>query len=362
MYKKIISGSLVAVAVMLTGCGNDATTCRIDVQKAIDEGRYDDAIADMNGSCKTAFTKSDLDMNLASAYMGKSGYSVSNIADMLINSNDNSDNAFSSFITSVNNKKTENSNTLPLLNIASNYFKGAITDGNVTNATNICNDPEKIKNNARASNACLYIGFNDVIKSATTITYLTGDVNKLVTSIDNDNNSTPYDMLANMDALGWAVTKDYNSSNDANITATSIKIKGHSFANLTVSYKDHGTFYRLAKSMTQDINNSTVITDGYCDATGNKTACAKMINDNTTGAIINPIDGCYACPISFDTNSTDTDVAQLLVNTLNGGSDTIAIVSNDQDIKDSIDDFKKNITGSSDGNVTVQDIMDYLQK
>ena len=360
MYKKIISASLVVATVIFSGCGNERTTCRIDVQKAIDEGRYDNAISDMEGRCATAFTKSDLNMNLASAYMGKSGYSVSDIADMLINT-DNGDDAFSSFISSVDKKKE--GNPLPLLNKASDYFKSAITQNSTISADDICNDKDKINNNARVSNACLYIGFNDVIKTTTTVTYLTGDVDKLVNSIDDKSDNTPYDMMANMDALAWAIGSD-DSKNGATITPKDINLSGHSFVHLKVVYDKDGheyTFYRLAKSMTQNAKNSTVVTDGYCDVNGTKNNCQGMEN-NTTGEIIDPIAGCYACPISFDTNSTDTDISQLLVDALNGGSDTISSVSDDQDIQDSIDDFKKNITGSSDGNVTVQDIMDYLQQ
>jgi len=51
MYVKLFSASLLAATVMFSGCGDDKTTCRIDVQKAIDEGRYDNAISNLEGKC-----------------------------------------------------------------------------------------------------------------------------------------------------------------------------------------------------------------------------------------------------------------------------------------------------------------------
>ena len=364
MYKKVISISLVAMAAMFSGCGNSDTTCRIDVQKAIDEGRYDDAIADMNGSCKNAFDASDLAMNMASAYMGKSGYSVSDISDMLINNN-NGKNAFSSFLSSVNKKKQPDS--LPLLNKANTYYINSIATNGDTNTQRLCS-PENVNKNARAANACLYIGFNQTVITANTVTYLTGNVDQVVKAIDDNTqtNKTPYDMKASLDALNWVVNASYTPDNNTKITGpTPVTIQGEKFAKVIVTYSDNGekVFYRLAKSSTRETNNTTVITDGYCDKDGNRTACADINNSDGSIDMSNTNAGnCYACPIVFDANNSSTDVAQLLVNTLNGGTDTIISVSNDKNIKKSINDFKKNITGSIDGNVTIDEIIKYLNK
>lgn len=370
MYKKILVASLVAAAVLFSGCGNEDTTCRIGVQQAIDEGRYDDAIADLQGKCATAFTTSDLNMNLAAAYMGKSGYSVSDIADMLINSDDNGGDAFASFISSVDKKK--NPDSLPLLTKANNYFLYAIGQNPGSDISTLCNtDNIENSNDSRLSNACLYIGFNQTLTTANTITYLTGNVDQVVESINQDNNetnTTPYDMQASLDALAWATDTNVTAS-DANITYRDINISNHPFTHLQLDYSDNGTiktFYRLAKSSVRDANNTTVITDGYCDSDGNRTACEGIENENgsiNTTLIANLTASCYACPVMLDANTT-LSVADLLVNTLNGGSDTIAAVSGDPDITNSIADFKREITNSDDENVTItiDDIIKYLQK
>ncbi|WP_297433329.1 hypothetical protein [Sulfurimonas sp.] len=360
MYKKILSASLVAVAVMFSGCGNDNTTCRIDIQKAIDEGRYDSAISDLQGKCATAYTQSDLDMNLAAAYMGKSGYSVSDIADMLINSADNRD-AFTSFLTSVEAKKRGNS--LPLLSKANGYFLNAIQAGGNASAIKLCSMANlDAKDDSRLTNACLYIGFNETIKAANTITYLTGNVDTLVNSIDSKSGDTPDDMRASLEALVWATTSGYS---DSNITATDINISGNPFTALNITYNENGAtkvFYRLAKNSQQDANNTTIITDGYCDENGSKTACTDIENsDGSINMSDSAAANCYACPVLIDKNTT-MGIAQLLVDTINNGADTISAVAGNDDVASSIADFKEEITNSRDGNVTIQNIIDYLQK
>lgn len=362
MYKKVLMASLTTASILFSGCGNSDTTCRIDVQKALDKGNYDTAISDLNGRCKDAFTASDLNMNLAAAMMGKSGYSVSDIADMLINS-DSQGSAFSSFLKSVEDKKTPDS--LPRLLDANSYFTKAIERNGFTNPAIICRAANlRNLNDSRVTNACLYIGFNKTIQAANTVTYLTGNVDGLVNSIDNNANNTPYDMRASLDALAWAMKASYTPNPDTTITSTDITIAGHPFAHLVIDYSDNAathSFYRLARSSTRDANNTTVITDGYCDENGNRENCQNM-EDNTTREVTNPIPGCYACPVVLDTNGSTLSVANLLVDTLNGGSDAVTAVSDDPDITNSIGDFKEEITGSRDGNVTIDDIINYLQK
>jgi hypothetical protein len=364
MYKKVISASLVMAAVMFSGCGNEDTTCRIDVQNAIDKGEYDTAIADLKGKCATAFNSSDLNMNLASAYMGKSGYSVSDIADMLINSDDNGGDAFSSFISSVDTKRKPDS--LPLLTEASKYFTNAIARNGVTKASVICSASRlNLLNDSRVTNACLYIGFNETIKAANTITYLTGDVNNLVDSINSDSNTTPNDMRASLDALAWVIDASYTPKSDTNISVNDVNISGYSYANVQVTYTNNGqsdTFYRLARTTTREANNTTVITDGYCDENGDRNVCEGIEKDDGSIDLSKRASAlCYACPVVMGDDNT-LGIADLLVDTLNGGADAISAVSNDPDITSSIADFKEEITGSRDGNVTIQNIIDYLQK
>ena len=162
---------------------------------------------------------------------------------------------------------------------------------------------------------------------------------------------------------------NYPLQADTNISASSVTFSnGRTFADINVTYtvnNQQKVFLRLANSMTQDINNTTVITDGYCDVNGSRENCQGM-EDNTTGEIINPIAGCYACPVIMDTNNT-LSVTQLLVDTINNGTDTISAVSGDQSVTNAVNDFKQEIinartNGDTSTTITVNDIINYLQQ
>jgi len=360
MYKNIALSSVFVISLLFSGCGESDTTCRIDVQNAIDDGQFDTAIGLLEGSCATAYSDSDLNLNLATAYMGKSGFGVSDVVDMIITSNDTTGDAFSNFLVSVDAFKQADS--LPLLDRSNNYYLASIAEANKTTSQELCSLAElSTTTDSRRINVCLYVGFNETIKAANTITYLTGDINTLVDSINNGTNTTPLDLQASLDALSWAIGATPLPNGSA-VTPLDVNISGRSYAHLVVTNTggSTSTFYRLAKSSTPDVNNSTVVTDGYCDVNGSKDACIGM-EDNITGAITNPIAGCYACPVLFD-NPDSGNIAQLLVDTLNNGTDTIIAVTDDPDIQSAVTDFTLEITGSADGNVTVNDILNYLNQ
>ncbi|SFV70171.1 hypothetical protein MNB_SM-6-43 [hydrothermal vent metagenome] len=366
MYKKIIAISVATATLMFSGCGDgDKASCGIEVQQDIDHGNFDAAINKLKGSCSQAFTKSDLNLNLAAAYMGKSGYGVSDVIKIIMDANDDSSsNAFSSFTSSVS--KNKKADSMPLLKKAQSYFLKSIADGNNTSAGVLCS-PKVLKTttNSRVQNVCLYVGINQTVTTANTISYLTKDVTTLTESINNKQNTTPLDMQASLDALAWAT-----GTAKTNITASDVNISldGNNptaYKHLVVIEKDNNnnnlTFYRLANALSPSSNGTTVLTDGYCTADGNKTAC-EGIEDNATGAITDTSKACYACPVSFEDNNNSGSIAQLLVDTLNNGTDTISAISDDPDIEQSIKDFKTNITDGTDRNITVDDILKYLNK
>jgi len=360
MYRKYVITSLVALSLLLSGCGDESdTTCRIDVQNALDDGEFDKAIALMEGSCAAAYEESDLNLNLATAYMGKSGFGVSDVVAMIIDANDNSSDALTSFTVAVDENKEPNS--LPMLDRSNSYYLASIAEGNLTTAEDLCSvEALDATDDSRRINVCLYIGFNETIKAVNTITYLTDDLTTLVDSINSDSNATPLDMQASLDALAWSLGQSIPNGSDIN--ATDVNISGVSYAHLAVSNpSDSGLlFYRLAKSSTPGAINSTVITDGYCDINGNKENCLNM-EDNETGAIINPISGCYACPVAFD--STDGgSISALLVDALNNGVDTVVAVTDDPDITETINDFKADLGVAADADITITDILDYLNQ
>jgi len=366
MCKKVLLSSLVAASLLLSGCGEESTSCRIDIQNDLDTAQFDAAISSLNGECATAFTPSDRYFNLASAYMGKAGFGAIDVVTMLLDSDQDRGDAFSAFTRSVDASKKEDS--LALLNIAQEYYLRSISpETNVSMlSADICKNSDS-SDDSRVVNACFYIGFNQTIQATTTISYLTEDVDALVNAINDVNGTTtPLDMKASLDALAWA-TGSTTLPNDSAVTAKQVTIAGQNYTHLVV-LQNGETFYRLADSSAPSATSSTLLTSGYCLADGNKTACEGLaLADGSIDTAHPNFATCYACPLTVaDTNSSQS-VADLLVDTLNNGTDVLVNVTDDEDIQQSVDDFIKDITGDQNANVsnsdiTVEDIIEYLNK
>jgi hypothetical protein len=363
MYKKIIGTSLIAASLFFAGCGDDSTNCRFDVQSDLDQGNFDAAINALDGSCKDSYTASDRYFNLASAYMGKSGYSAIDVVSMVLDTQDSNGSAFASLTKSVSQKKKND--TLELLSKAKNYFllaaQPTLNAQNVTSA--ICNHSN---DDTRIANSCFYVGFVQTFQATTTISYLTKDIDQLVDSIDNSaNTDTPIDMKASLDALAWA-TGSTQLKNGSTITAKSIKIKNKAYKQLEV-LQNGETFYRLANTLAPSLRGSTLVTDGYCDSNGEKSDCLSI--ENSDGSIdltkANAAQ-CYACPVEIDNNATT--VSNLLVDSLNSGTSVLSeVTNNDTDVRDSIDEFVQDITDDSNAKagsvtITVEQVINYLNK
>jgi len=363
MMKRTIFGSLVLMATLFSGCGDSSeSTCRIDVQLAIDAGDYDSAVSALEGNCASAYSQSDLKYNLATAYMGKAGYGVSDVISMLVDAGDASNgSAFSSFINSANESTSGGNSSIYLDKAKLLYLESVTSDANATIDT-LCNRADlNTTTNTRFSASCLYLGLNQTLQTVNTILLLTKDVDTLISSIDGSA-TTPLDMQASLDALSWAIDANATLSNVSSITPSDVNISGSPYTHLIV-LNNGETFFRLAKSSVRDSNNSTVLTDGYCDTNGSKVNCSD-IEDNTTndGSVdLTKSTGCYACPVDFGSGENQ-DIAILLVDALNGGTGAISNVTNDASIQQSIDDFKIEIGGSADANITIDNILQYLNK
>ena len=357
--KNLLSISAIVALFLLSGCGEEKTSCRFDVQQDIDQGDFDAAISKLESSCKDAFNENDRLYNLAAAYMGKAGYGVSEVIKVMdeADNNDSSD-TFTTFAKSIS--KNKKSDSLDLLGKAKGYFLRSLDPSS--------SDTDKLFNkycslasidmdDPRISNACFYIGFDDIIRTSVTLTYLTKDLDQALEAIDSKNSdNVPLDMQASIDALAWATGAQM--PNNSTITDSTVFINGIEYKHLIVDLNGSGIlFYRLADKNAPSSTSSTLVTDGYCDSNGSTTACSGIENED--GSINDTTKTCYACPIVTDGNNSST-YADLLVETLNDGSDSILSISNDEDIEQSVQDFKKEITGSENGTVTIEDVIDYL--
>lgn len=354
MKRKFFYGVSLAVALLLSGCGSDDATCRIDVQTAMDKGDFDAAISKLDVECASAFSVSDKNYNLALAYMGKAGYGVSDVLISLLDSNDNaSDDALTTFASSLTKTKQADSSTY--LQTSKEHFLRTLTsDANETLA-NLCVGAST-SDNLRLRDVCFYYGFNQIVTTVDTLSYLTGDLSSALTSINDRSGNTPDDLQASLDALGFAT-----GGTKGNVTKSAITISGTNYNHLKVTVNAK-TFYRLATSNAPDPTASTILTDGYCDENGSKANCEGIelsggdINTTNHAAAL-----CFACPVGIDTNRS-TDVVSVLVDALNEGTDAIANLSDDADTQQSIDDLKADIDTNHDKNISTQEMLDYLNQ
>ncbi len=355
MNMKLISGLALAASLLLSGCGSEDTTCRIDVQTAMDKGDFNLAVSKLEGECSTAFGTAERNYNLAIAYMGKAGYGITDVLLSVIDSGDNtSGDAFATFASALTENKKENSSTY-LKKSQEYFFKSIQTDANDT-LSSLCANASTSTDNM-LKNVCFYYGFNQTVTTVDTITYLTANIDAALESISNSNGSTPSDLQASLDALSWATDSNTTA---VPVMASDVQINGKAYKHLDVN-ESGAIFYRLATSNAPDVNASTVLTYGYCDENGSTVNCQGI--ENSTGDINMSnaaASGCYACPVGIDSNSS-TDVSEVLLDAINSGTDAIANLTDDPDIQQQIEEFKQDI-GGVDGNITMEDILNYLNK
>ena len=359
--KNIFTLSALTALLLFSGCGNEEANCRIEIQKAIDEGNFESAISKLDGSCKTALNENDRLYSLATAYMGKSGYGVSDVIKMVVEADDNdSGGAFATFTKSV--AKNRKSDSISLLEKSKSLFLRSLepSSSDVAALYNKYCSLRSSYDDPRIKNACFYVGFSDVMRTSVTVSNLTKNVNVLVDAIDEgDASKVPLDMKVSLDALAWAIGQQ--PQNGSQITSQAVtQIKGGSYVPLVITNNGE-TFYRLADKDAPSSRSSTIVTEGYCDADGNMTACDGIEKEDGSIDTSKIPSGttCYACPVTAD-GQTATKVVGVLVEALNEGVDTIVAVANDPDVEDSVKKFKKEVTGSENGTVTVDDIMKYL--
>ncbi len=359
MFKKqkILMIPAVAYILLLSGCGETDTTCKIDVQRAIDTGDFQTAISKLNGECAGAFSANDKLYNLATAYMGEAGYSVSEIVKMALVASD-SNNAFSSFVRKVAQNRNESS--LELIKKAKKAYLLSIDPNSdeTTLFTQYCKNGNFV-DSPRVSNACFYVGYNQIMLTSVSVSYLTENIDETLNAIDSSG-SVPDDMKASVDALAWASGQPTPYPNNSTVTDSNVTINGISYKHLSVDLNNSGKiFYRLADSAAPSATSSTVVTDGYCTASGDKTACSGI--ENTDGSINTAAASaasCYACPVVIDGSALT--VTESLVDAINDGVDSIVSITSDPDIQQSVEEFKNDITNNAGADVTVTDIINYL--
>ena len=337
MIKQILIALLVGVTFIFSGCGGSDGESQLEIQEMLDDGNYDAVI---NRLKDNASSDSDR-VALASAYMGRAGFSLSDVITRVATSADDDDDAFTAFIQ--NSAEQSNSKTLNDLDMADRYFKEVVD----------CNDSSKLSSSQK--DLCLYVGLSKVSKTAVTVGYIADDVSVLSEDGEADDKLT-----ASLCAMQYAIDPSKvdakcsvsNTNNNITFTQTNRTYEEPTF---TVNGK---AFYNL---ITTTVPKSTVVTNGICTLYDFST----RVKDENDPKYDNSLTY-YPCPVNEGNESSDITTQSVLVDALNDGVDSIGVAVSD-DVKEDVDKFKKDVLKANDREddtnttIAIDDILKYLE-
>ncbi len=313
---------------------------RYEILKALDSGDYDKVIELLENQEKyqKAFSKDELNLNLAAAYIGKAGYDVNTIINDIIETDSEGD-AFKIFAQAISNKAS--GNAIKYLNKALEKYLSILngvscdTPDNLTDYQKDACFLKGLIETAKGTNSLVLIIEENPDERADTIEKWVKGV-QTCTEDDRNANSIPDEIDATACAIEYANNGTCSIPNTTLSTSSVTFTDGNSNFNytlLTIQINPDstctgittGTFYKLV------LNTDVVLTDGYCDTNFNP--CQSP--DGVT---------CFPCPVVQDT--TNLTVEDTIVDTINTGVDSV-ISSLPEDVKSDVEqnlqEFKREI-------------------
>ena len=194
---KVLKISIVTAMLLFSGCDNEAED-RMTAQQMLDGGDYNGVISMLEP--KEVKTDDD-NLKLASAYMDKAGFAITDLVSIVASTEDESDSSFASFVTSVEDSKT--ADTLDDLQSAIHYYGEIVDAEKYVNASPSRADSlnENEEEDIAIDTNELFLGLAYITKVATVLSYM-GDVAKLEEPGQD----------ANILASGCALAKVYTPS------------------------------------------------------------------------------------------------------------------------------------------------------
>ncbi len=322
------------------------------IQKALDNGSYDYVINQLinNRTAYSDMSSDEVNMNIAGAYVGQSGYTVFDITGAMASSNSNR--SLNGFIFDVT-KDNDALSTLKSLNKADDYYSGIINGLNCTDSTLLSDEQEA---------SCFNLGLVRLTSLSNSVKLLFGGESQTVkkwaegVDINSSEDLNGNGILDSADASACAIVYA-NNPNDNCREGSMFTYRGKVLFNksgvehkstlieVDVGSAEHGysTFYKLITNKSTD--NSPLLTNGVCD---------KNFNITTQNA-----DGSnyFPCPI--------VDESGVLMNI----KESLALSANIQNLfptgsetKTTTEGYINNITGSKEGVITQNDLSNYLQR
>ena len=265
--------------------------------------------------------------------MGEAGLSVSDVIGLVgVDTG-----TYQAFVNDVSAKQT--STALTSLGNAGDSYLAAL--GATTCADPLLTTSEK--------DLCLYIGLADIMLATTTISYLVPDIAALFDATNPNYAASKEEMEASSCALQFAnqgtICGPASSVTGIDVPFTYSDSSTRTFRDITVTIGAN-VYHRLATAAAV-IPGTTVVTSGYC-------------NDNFTGLSETWTSPLLACPLNQDPTQEDLSISTLLVDTLNGGLDSVSgALSADPTLQADIDTYKAEIDTDSNG-IDIDEIQAYL--
>ena len=318
------------------------------IQEALDDSNYDYVISQLNGNRSAYGDLNDnkVKMNIAGAYVGKSGYTVFDITSAISGSS-SSLNGFVSGITKDNNPV----DTINNLKKADDYYSSVVNGLDCSNTDSLTEEQKS---------SCFNLGLVRLTSLSNDVKLLFGgDEQTIKKWADGVETNSTDDLNGNSvvdssDASACAIVYASNPNNNCRDGSMATYRKRVTFTLSGVTYNTtlidvdvgssklgYNTFNKLVTNKSS--NNSAILTDGVCDINFNKTT--------------NSIDGATYFPCPVINNGALMNISDSLA----GASNVQSLFPTGSETRITIDSYIKNITGSKNGVIEQNNLSTYLQ-
>jgi len=329
---------------------NDYPPSEIGVQNALDNGDYDFVLNELlnNRDAYDGLDNDQIDLNIAGAYVGSSGYTIYDISGAMNEGNESNFNDFVQNITKDNDAVT----TINQLQQADNYYSNIVQNIDCNNSSSL---------SQLQKDSCHNLGLVRLTSLTNSVKLLFGGESNTVekwaegVEVNSSDDLNGNGVLDASEASACAVVYANNPNNSCqNGTAYSYR-GGIEFSqqnrnyNLRLIEVDVGNssngyqnFYQLIT--TNPNNNSPVLTSGICD---------RLFQHTNQ-----PADGItyFPCP-ALDNNAEIMEMKSNLENIANIQS----LFPDGDETKEILQNYLINITGSSSGTIGLDNLSEYLR-
>jgi hypothetical protein len=340
----------VRISNVFENSGSDYPRTESGIQNALDNGDYSFVLSQLlnNRDSYSGLDDDTVNMNIAGAYVGSSGYTVFDITGAMSDGNTSSFNDFVNDITQNNNPV----NTINQLTEADTYYSN-IVQGLDCNNTATLTEIQK--------DSCYNLGLVRLTSLTNSVKLLFGGdsttVQKWANGLDvnssDDLNGNGVLDASEASACAIVYANDPNDNcQDGTIYSyrggVKFNYQGREH-NLTLLEVDVGNatngyqnFYQLISSNAN--NNTPILSSGVCD---------KNFNTTTQGA-----DGTsfFPCP-TLDANGDIMGIKQSLESVAN----IQALFPSGDETKTTVESYLQNITGSTNGTIGLDNLSTYLR-